>query len=197
MEKILLFIKHHLEFIWNFIEWINEGLVHILYAKKIDLKLNELLPLASADSFVSRKLVLSDAPLLYHLIHAQNPSDLKYFKPHKFDLISIRKQLKKKSFLMMGTFDEDKLIGYFFLRFFFNKKCFVGRLTDANYRGKGVGKIMNELMYGIAWGINFRCLSTVSKNNHFVMQAHQHNNAVKILKELSNGFILIEFIKVN
>ena len=135
-----------------------------------------------------------DSRLLFNLINSQPASDLEYFKPHAFDENSIQKQMKKKSFLMMGAFDNDSLVGYFFLRFFANKKCFVGRLIDKKYRGLGIGWIMNDIMYQTAWGMNFRCLSTISKNNNAVINAHLTNRHMIVLKELKNDYLLVEFL---
>lgn len=144
--------------------------------------------------FSFRLLDKTDETKLVDLIRKQNEDDLKYFKPHGFDLKSIRKQLASLSFLMMGVFDDDKLIGYFFLRFFTNKKCFVGRLIDKQYRGRGIGEVMNSIMYQTAWKMNFRCLSTISRKNLKVMRSHSRNPYMVILKELDNDYLLVEFI---
>jgi hypothetical protein len=142
-----------------------------------------------------RSLKASDADALFHLIASQPKDDLAYFSPHGFDLQSIQKQFKIKSFLMMGVFDQESLIGYFFLRFFANKKCFVGRLIDRNYRGKRIGLNMNKIMYNISWELGFRCLSTISRNNKAIMKAHGKNSSMIILKELQNNYLLVEFVE--
>jgi hypothetical protein len=86
------------------------------------------------------------------------------------------------------------MAGYFFLRFFMNGKCFVGRLIDKDYRGKHIGKVMNRIMYETAWKMNFRCLSTISKNNQFVMRSHADNQKMVVLKDLQNDYLLVEFL---
>ena len=144
-----------------------------------------------------RRLHISDINALYDLIIAQDPEDMKYFSPHAFDLASLQKQTSNRAFLMMGTFHKGKLVGYFFLRFFSNRKCFVGRLIDSEYRGKGIGRVMNNIMYGTAWSIRFRCLSTISKNNHAVVRAHKKNQAMIVLKELKDDYLLVEFVRNN
>jgi len=96
---------------------------------------------------------------------------------------------------MMGAFANERLIGYFFLRFFANRKCFVGRLIDADSRGKGIGQIMNNIMYETAWRLGFRCLSTISNNNKAVIGAHAKNPAMVVLKELPNEYLLVEFVR--
>ena len=54
---------------------------------------------------------------------------------------------------------------------------------------------MNKIMYETAWRMNFRCLSTISRNNIKVMRAHAKNSAMVVLKELQNDYLLVEFIK--
>lgn len=195
MEKILIFIKHHFKFVWKIIEWFNTLVFTVLFKSGMERILPSVFADISSVLFTFRPLHKSDAEALYELIHSQDPSDLQYFSPHEFDLKSIKKQLKISSFLMMGSFDENKMIGYFFLRFFANKKCFVGRLIDKEYRGKGIGLIMNNIMYEIAWRMGFRCLSTISRNNAAVMKAHAKNPAMKIIKELQHDYLLVEFIR--
>ena len=194
MERLLIFIKHRLGFLWKIIEWGNGLLFSILYDRSMESVLPSVFSENSAPGFTFRRLVPSDAEALHGLIASQEASDLQYFSPHGFDLPSIHRQFKKRAFLMMGSFDGEKITGYFFLRFFASKKCFVGRLIDREYRGKGIGNEMNRIMYGTAWRMGFRCLSTMSKNNSAVMHAHARNPSMIRLKELQNDYILVEFV---
>ena len=194
MEQLLIFIKHHFRFLWELIEWSNSILFRLLYAHKLERIQSEVLGKAIPARFNSRLLKGTDMKLLHKMIADQDPEDLTYFHPHEFDLNSLNKQLKKTSFLMMGTFDDKRLVGYFFLRFFINRNCFVGRIIDKSYRGKDIGKDMNGIMYEIAWKMGFRCLSTISRNNTAVMHAHAKNPSMVILKELQNDYLLVEFI---
>jgi len=149
----------------------------------------------TSSAVLFKRLSATDIKPLYDLIRSQPTPDLTYFKPHGFDLRSLQAQLKMPSFLMMGAFEGDKMVGYFFLRFFFNRKCFVGRLIDKDQRGKGIGLIMNKIMYETAWRMHFRCQSTISKNNAAVMKAHSKNMHMVVLKELRNDYLLVEFVK--
>jgi len=194
MEKLLIFIKHRFGFLWRLIEWGNGLVFSLLFKARMEGLLPEQFRGTKSSPFSYRRLLPSDAPALHDLIQSQEASDLRYFSPHDFDPDSISKQFKKRSFLMMGAFDGEHLAGYFFLRFFANKKCFVGRIIDSSYRGKGMGNEMNRIMYQIAWGMGFRCLSTMSKNNHAVINAHKKNSTLRVLKELQNDYILVEFM---
>lgn len=199
MEKFLLYIKHHCSFIWYIIEKTNDVIFYVMFGKKLETILANVFDsvIRVGDKLTIRVLQIKDASSIFTLLANQKEKDIRYFKPHKFDLKSIKSQLKKRSFLMMGVFANEQLVGYFFLRFFVNKKCFVGRLTDAEYRGQGIGKLMNKIMYQIAWDMNFRCMSTISKTNKLVMRAHKNNSAIKIIKELKNDYLLVEFINEN
>lgn len=195
MEKILIFVKHNMRFVWRMVEGLNNLLFMLLYKKKVNRVVPSVLRKHQQEFLEFRQLHAQDALLLFGLINSQNSSDLKYFSPHGFDLVSITSQLKKESFLMMGVFDADAMVGYFFLRFFSNKKCFVGRLIDKDYRGQRIGLAMNNIMYQISWDMGFRCLSTISKNNSAIIKAHKRNSAMIILKELQNDYLLVEFVK--
>lgn len=195
MEKVLIFIKHHLKFLWKIIEWGNGLLFYLAYNRTLGQTLSVVLSKSSGSVYTHRKLIKSDAKSLHLLVNSQPSSDLEFFSPHGFDNDSILRQFRNRAFLMIGVFEEDTLVGYFFLRFFANKKCFVGRLIDRKHRGKGIGHEMNRIMYDTAWGMNFRCLSTISKNNKAVMGAHAKNQAMIVLKELKNDYLLVEFVK--
>lgn len=195
MEKILIFIKHNLKPLWRFIELFNDILFLMFFESRMEKVLSDIFRVYEKEIFEYKRLDSSDSESLYDLIQAQPSSDLQYFHPHDFDLISLRKQFDKNAFIMMGVFDDKKLIGYFFLRCFINKKCFVGRLIDKPYRGTGIGQVMNRIMYETAWGLYFRCLSTICTHNESVMKAHARNPLMKKIKELENDYILVEFIK--
>jgi RimJ/RimL family protein N-acetyltransferase len=194
MEKILIFIKHHFNFLWRIIEWGNGVIFSLLFRSRMSGVLPGVFEEFTLSPYVYRRLHITDAPHLFDLIGSQEEKDLEYFSPHGFDLASIERQFSNPAFLMMGTFHEDRLVGYFFLRFFSNRKCFVGRLIDKPYRGRGVGRVMNQIMYETAWRMNFRCLSTISKNNRAVIKAHQKNQAMKVLRELNNDYLLVVFV---
>ena len=155
----------------------------------------EVLEQTKDQSFLFRRLTSTDISALHNMISSQSPDDLRYFNPHGFDIPSLHRQLRNRAFLMMGVFENETPVGYFFLRFFVNRKCFVGRLTEAQYRGRGIGPAMNRIMYSIAWQMNFRCLSTISAKNHLVMKAHETNPHMMVVKKLDDNYMLVEFVE--
>lgn len=197
MERLLIYIKHHFVFLWRIIEKGNGLIFALLYKSKMERILQNVFDEFSSQSFSCKRLFATDIEPLYNLIKTQEASDLEYFHPHGFDLNSLKRQLNNQSFLMMGAFEGEKIVGYFFLRFFATRKCFVGRLIDKPYRGKGIAGTMNNIMYETAWRMNFRCLSTISCNNIAVMKAHAKNPTMVVLNKLQNDYLLVEFIKNN
>ena len=195
MERALIFIKHHFSFLWKLIEWANGLVFSAFYSSLLEKTLPKVLSEFNTPPFSYRRLVLSEASALYDLIRSQKISDLKYFHPHDFDINSIKKQFNNPSFLMMGVFHNEKIAGYFFLRFFANRKSFVGRLIDESYRSQGIGWVMNNIMYETSWRMGFRCLSTISRNNTAVMRAHSKNRTMVVIKELQNDYLLVEFVR--
>jgi len=195
MERFLIFIKHHARFLWIIIEWGNGVVFSVLYRAGLLRVLPGVFREFTLEPFTFKRLSSANAGQLWVLINNQDLGDLEFFHPHGHDLESVKKQFNVKAFLMMGVFEGSNLIGYFFLRFFSNRKCFVGRLIDKNYRGRGIGNVMNTIMYQIAWRMNFRCLSTISRNNRLVMQAHSGNSHIRVIKELHDDYMLVEFIR--
>ncbi len=195
MERVLIFIKHHFGALWKIIDWGNGILFLWFYQRKKQAVLGNVLGGLQSGTRTYRELQPSDIPSLMDLIKSQPSDDLTYFSPHGFDAESLQSQVQKPAFLMMGAFEDQKMLGYFFLRFFANRKCFVGRLIDRDFRGQGIGSYMNTIMYETAWNMGFRCLSTISKNNKAVMGAHAKNPTMLIIKDLQNDYLLVEFVR--
>lgn len=195
MIKILLFIKHHFGFFWKLIEALNGWLFGLLFERQINRNLQILLEKSYHKKFIYKKLEESDLPKLHDFFDRQKPEQFRFFKPHAFLLTALRRLHRNRAFLMMGVFDSEKLIGYFFLRFFLNKKCFIGRIVDDDYQRQGVAKSMNEIMYQTIWQSGFRCLSTISKHNKSIVNFHQKGDNIRILKELPNDYLFVEIVK--
>jgi len=177
------------------IDWLNANLFNKFYRKRFHGILEASIQKQASSFYEYRILTYSDIPSLNLLLKKLEPSQLTYFEPHEFDLKSLENIFHNPSFFRMGVFFNNQLVGYFFLRCFANKKCFVGRLVDKNHRGKGIGKAMNEIMYNTAWNAGFRCFATISKNNELVMNAHAKNPNMVVRKELDDNYLLVEFLK--
>ena len=195
MEKILIFIKHNFSFLWKMIELFNSVLLYLMYSRKIKsavskfdnyYKINE--------NFKVKMLNKNDLDILSSFLGMLDSNNFQYFKPHKMDKESIHTVLKKDSMLKFGFYDrENKLIGYFILRLFFNKKCFIGRLVHPDFRGQGIAQDMAKILYCISKEIDFNVYSTISKKNIASLKSHEKVNKYTIEKELEKDFYLIKF----
>ncbi|MBK6347224.1 MAG: GNAT family N-acetyltransferase [Bacteroidales bacterium] len=194
MIRFFLFIKENIPFLWKWIEGANGFVFAVLFASRFSRAEQDAFKRFRLEGFVFRPVAEEDLPALGKMILSQDREELHYFEAHEFDTGSLRRMLRNPSFLMMAVFDEGKLIGYFFLRCLVNKKCFVGRMVDKAYRKRGVGRVMNEIMYNTAWDARFRCFATVSEKNLLVMNAHKVNPRVVFRGELPDHHILIEFV---
>jgi lipopolysaccharide/colanic/teichoic acid biosynthesis glycosyltransferase len=195
VARLLLFIKHRMPFLWQWIDWLNALMFRILHRNRLRDASAQCFRDFKLEGYEFRALGADDRQALATLLSSQGEGRLDHFRPHGFDPKSLERVLRNPSFLTFGVFADDRLVGYFFLRCFWNRRCFVGRLIDEPYEGKGIGRVMNDILYNTAWRSGFRCYTTISKDNEMVMKSHANNPSVRVLKELPNNYLLIEFVQ--
>lgn len=169
----------------------------IFYTRKLKNSLQHQLNGITDKETSFRFLTQSDVPDLRLLLNTLEPELRSYFEAHDFTHQAIKKQLKNNAFIMLGAIKENRLIGYFFLRAGINKKCFVGRLLHKDFRNKGIGTIMTQILHQAAWQSGFRVFATLSPNNTLVIHSHKKNTNMKLLKELPDNYWLVEFVKTD
>lgn len=193
MIKLLIYIKHHVSFIWSLVEWLNTTVFYFLYGHELGNQLNGLLEKYKGE-FSYRLLDNNDMYALSDFFSMQPENSFIFFKPHALDVCSLKKKNKDRSFLMIGVFDDQQLIGYCFLRCFFNKRAFRGKIVDVKYQGRGIAKQMGNLTTEICQLLKFRLFATISKDNVRSMASSRAVNRVKIVKELSNDYLYVEYL---
>lgn len=191
MTAILIFIKHHIPFIWNIVEYINSQLFYILYRKRLEF-LDEKYS-QSKDSV--RILRIEDMVALSEFFNKQPADSFEYFKPHAFDYNSLVKKNKDKSFIMIGVFSNNEIIGYGFLRCFFNGKAFRGKIVDISHQGHGIAKQIGSVLTDMATLMHLRLFATISKDNVKSISSSSAVNRIKILKELPGNYIYVEYLR--
>lgn len=194
MINLLLKIKHHVPFLWRAIEHVNIVLFLLLHGKRVASKSQDCLALYQLAGFTFRKLQAEDISALSAFLTRQPEERVEFFRPHGFDLESVAHKAQDPSFLMFGAFREQELVGYFFLRCFWNRKSFIGRILDKDWEGKGIGRTMNLILYNTAWNSRFQCLTTISKDNIAVIRSHANNPSSFVVRNLANGYMLIEMV---
>ena len=193
MLELLKLIKVKFPFIWNFIERVNGLVVCLLYGRKIERALGNAIN-EVAFNFSFRSLGKDDAPLLVDFISQQPQGFDKFFKPHDFDLKSFKRVLTCGTYKLIGCFDGNKLVGYCFIRFVANKSAYRGKIVDSQYQGKGIAKQMGILMTKIAINSGFHLYATISKDNIASLQSSKAVNDIRIIKELPDNYVYIEYL---
>lgn len=196
IARTLLFIKHRLPWLWVLVDWLNARLFSLFHRKRVLVQVNRAFGDFPLEDFEFAPLCSDDLDALVELLRGQGEARLRFFRPHGFDRASVQRMFANPSFLMFGAFHDRRLVGYFFLRCFWNRKCFVGRLIDQPFEGKGIGRTMNNIMYHAAWWSGFRCFTSISTNNKWIMRAHAGNPHAKFVSNLANDYQLIEFVPV-
>lgn len=195
IARTLLFIKHRIPWMWLLVDWLNARLYSLLHRRRMAAQCDRALQQFGLDGFEFRPVTVDDLGELESMLCRQGEERLKYFQPHGFDHASLARMLVNPAFLMFGVFHERALVGYFFLRCFWNRKCFVGRLIDEPFERRGIGRVMNQIMYNTAWWSGFRCFTTISRDNHSVMRSHQNNPVARTRGKLANNYVLVEFVE--
>lgn len=135
---------------------------------------------------------INDAGRLTDFFARQPEESFKWFRPHGFDVETMRKLLGRKSYIIYVLEEEDVIIGYAFLRCFINGKCFLGKMVDVNHQGKGVCTKLCKVGMDIAQKTGFRMFESINKENIGSMKASQKACDVIVVEELDNGDLLIE-----
>lgn len=195
MIRFFIYFKTKFPHLWNIAEVLNGTVINFTYHDLILNNIKGVLENYLNEKYIYRLLNSDDLETLHNFFKNQNHSQFKSFHPHSFDLASLKGILKNKSYFLLGVFDQDDLIGYFFLRCFVNKKSFMGRLVDIKYQGQGISKRMAKILHQSAWSSNLRIFSTISMNNISSLMSQKAVNNYKLIKKLDNEYILLEYIK--
>lgn len=196
MVRFLKWLKMQMPFIWLWIETLNGWLTDLVYGKRIAKATAEVLSHYEAEPFSYRCISAADIAPLSRMLTSQTDEYMRFFHPHGFDEATLMRLLNNKSVLMLGTFKDDEIIGYYFIRFFANGQCFRGNFVDVNHQGKGIGGIMVKQMTEIGLAAGFRVFATVSKRNLSSMASTKAYNEIKIIKELPDDDVLIEHLSI-
>ena len=122
------------------------------------------------------------------------PQDwLKYFNPHSFKVDGLTFVLKQRAFLKYGLFVDGLLQGYALLKVAPTGSAFIGLLVHPDVSGLGLGRFIVGYLYWQASLAGLRTRSTISKLNTASLRSHRAVTNYKIIAELPNDYIMIEF----
>lgn len=186
------FIKDKLPFVWSFIEFINEKLFLLRYGRRLR-HINDCLEKYQG-IYQIQEATKTDVLSMVSFFKEQPEESFRFFQPHGFDEKSLKKLIKRKSQIMILVKKENRIVGYMFMRCFFNGKSFRGKMVDYRWRGKGIAILLGELSTDIATLLRLRLFGTISKDNVSSMRSSQASNEIKVIEELPNDYLYIEYL---
>ena len=195
MLNLLKYIKQSCPWIWYVIEYFNGLLIKLFYGQRIKLAVQDALSAKDVILYEYRQLQPEDTGILLELISNQPVGFDKYFSPHPFDFKNFQRVLSNGTFVLIGAFDNNDLVGYCFIRFFVNKSAFRGKIVDYKYQGRGIAKQMGQIMTNIASEAGFRVYATISKSNVASLQSAKAGSKIEVIKELPDNYLYIEILK--
>lgn len=182
------YLQNKIPIIWEAVEWGNSTLFKFRYGRKLP-GIHGILQRYPGFAEIEGVYV----PELVRFFDSQPESAYVFFKPHSFDDKTLRKLLRRKSFLMYCVRNPDRrIVGYFFLRSFFIGKAFLGKMVDVNSQGKGIGTQMCLCAMEIAETLGLRMYETISKENIASLRSSEKVLNVRIVEEMENGYLYIE-----
>lgn len=193
LVEILKKIKSMFPWLWDAIELVNGLFIKLFWGRRLHQSVESSLSIEYQYKY--RALIKKDAESLVQFINEQPEGFDTYFKPHDFNLKAFRRVLSNGTYVLIGSFDEDKLVGYCFIRLFLNKSAFRGKIVDKRYQGRGIAKQMGQIMTNIAADAGFRVFATISKANVASMESAKSGAQIKIIKELPDDYLYIEILK--
>ena len=185
-------LKNSFPWMWNAVEWCNGILISLFFGGKIRKSADAASDVEGICRY--RRLDVQDAGLLVSLIKRQPDGFDRYFKPHPFDIDTFRRILGNSTYLLMGAFDGEELVGYCFMRFFINKSAFRGKIVDKEYQGRGIAKQMGVMMTKIASDAGFKVYATISRENVASLQSARHGSQIKVMEELPDDYLYVQIL---
>ena len=198
LYKIAHFLRNHLPWIWDLVDLLNAALFSLRYGSRLRKVEADFLsqPVLDNKQMIYRVLPLRQVPTetLVDFFARQPEEAYRFFKPHGFDAKSIHKLQRNRAFLAYVLMDGSQVAGYCFNRSFFHGKGFRGRQVGIDYRGRGLGTLMNCLLNEIGFGIGLRLFETVNKDNLASYRSALSASHVKVLKEMEGNDLYLEIL---
>ena len=192
LYQIAHIIRDRLGWLWHLIEMANSWLFSMRYGRKLRSFSFSKIP-EGYDLVPLREVPTSK---MIDFFSHQPEEAFTYFRPHKFDVKSIKRLQKNHAFLAYVLVDQanDQIAGYCFNRCFFHGVGYRGRMVEVGYRGKGLGTAMNKILNEVGFGIGLRLFETVSKDNVASYRSALSASHVKVVKEMPNNELYLEIL---
>lgn len=192
LYAIAHFLRDKMPWLWDLVDVLNSFLFRIRYGGK----LKEFKFTVAHDGYEIVPMREVPTEKLVEFFARQPEEAYTFFKPHGFDAKAIKKLQRNKAFLAYLLIDNSNgdIAGYCFNRSFFHGKGFRGRMVDINYRGKGLGTMMNKILNEVGFGIGLRLFETVSKDNVASYRSAISASNFKVVEELPHNELYLEIL---
>ena len=184
LYKLAHVVQARMPWIWDVVESVNAAVCGWKLGNKTRLQKCMMQGVRLAD--------INDAGRLADFFSRQPEDCFRWFRPHAFDEKTLRKLLKRKSYIIYVLEEDGEIAGYAFLRCFANGKSFLGKMVDVNHQGKGICTKLCVVGMKIADATGFRLFESINKQNIGSMKATQKACDVIVVAELADGDLLIE-----
>ncbi len=191
LYKIAHLLRDHCAWVWDVAEALNSMAFGVRYAKRLK-RVPEVLAQYSKEPLMLRVAEVEDAEALAAFFARQPEGDFEFFKPHGFDVQSLRTLLKRTSFLMYVVEQDKQIVGYFFLRSFVHGQSYLGKMVDHEHQGQGIGKLMCKAAMDVALTLGLRMFESINRRNPASMRSTGSVLRQVVLQELEDGDLLIE-----
>lgn len=178
-------IQKNAPWIWNGVEVMNA----LLFRWRVGKRMKGVAACCPAGMRIAGE---RDAALLADFFKRQPEDAFRWFKPHAFDEESLRKLLKRYTYIIYIEESDGVVAGYAFLRCFFHGRCFLGKMVDVNHQGKGICTRLCAVGMEMAEMLGLRMFESINQENVGSMKASEKACDVVVVEELENGDVLIE-----
>ena len=181
-------VQQRLPWIWDGVEALNA----VLFKAKMQGRMARLKDGCLGEA---RLVGVEDAEKLAEFFVRQPKESFRWFQPHGFDVKTLRKLMKRKSYIMYVMEENEEIVGYAFLRCFFHGKCFSGKIVDVGHQRKGISTKLTTVGIEIAHQLDLKMFATINKENIGSMKAGMKAGEVIVVRELEGGDRLSEYRK--
>ena len=192
MIECLVSFKHRHPGAWSAVESVNGALFRLRYGKAestAEMVLKDCTAAGCSYSLVAEE----DLPLLEQFLFRQDEDNLKWFRPHAFDIGTLKRLYRNPSFLMMKSASpEGQIIGYFFLRCFFIGRAFAGLIVDREWQNHGIGTQIWRAEAAVCNRLGLRMQATISRDNKPSMASCSKGTCMEEAETMEDGYIAVE-----
>lgn len=195
IDTVAYWIKYNVPVAFSLMQRAAGSYVALRFGGKINRALDRsfLCGTVGGKGALIRHLRDSDGQSLLSFISTIPKDYLKYFSPHGFGGKAVHRVLTSSMFMTYGIIVDGKIIAYALLKVSPSGAAYIGRLVSPQFAGKGLGSFLGRFLYWQAYLSGLRPRSTINRDNIASLKSHQRNKNYRIIGQLPNNYLLIEF----